>query len=522
MGVYFTFRISAIQVVRQFLFLAMTCVLLLGSFASAQQELTPEQEFAQAERQAGQALIKSLLSLSTALGERQKHLKDLNTDLDKAKEEAKKAALETEINSLTQEVLLVQEEIDLIVLGLQSQQFSKESGAASPVDIKKEIGRIFEPIIFSLERATEPARRMEKLRKLSEQAQARTQIARETLAHLEIFEGNEIKYPESVQERLDSYKEIWTSRLKEAEGLSNALNEQLLSAGRVNSRSASEFAKDFGGFIRGRGESILIALGLAGGFILVLQFIRVLTSKTYRKNHAGVLSASMRVFGMALSFIGVLGGFVIAISIFNIRQDWLLLAMSILLALGVGWTFVRSLSTFLEQSRVLLNLGAVREGERTVINGIPYKVERLGVYSKLINPDLKGGELTYPIRELIGMHSRPVTQGEKWFPTKIGDWILRDGSFFEVINQTPEHVVIKKGSGAEDFIPVAEFLGTEFEVISNGYAVVYNFGLGYQHLSDAREIIPTIVNETVKKRIELEMDAGALVNVLTRFVSLGD
>ena len=486
----------------------------------AAQETEPT--IAQQEQQAQQKLVQSLLDLSAALAERQQHLKELNADFAKAKEEAKKAALETEIAALTEEVLHVQEEIDLIVLGLQSQQFSKDGGEASQVDLKKEIARVFEPIVFSLERATEPARRMEELRKLSDQADARTQIARETLKHLEIFNAPGADYPKNVQERLDNYKEVWDSRLKEAEGLASALNEQLQSAQRVNSSSVSQFAHDFGSFIRNRGASILYALGMAAGFIFICQMLRMALSKLYRKSHNGVLSAPMRMLAMALTFIGVVGGFVIAVSIFNLRQDWLLLAVSLLFAMGVGWTFVRSLPSFLQQSRVLLNLGAVREGERTVINGLPYKIERLGMYSKLINPDLKGGELIYPVHELIGMHSRPVTEGEVWFPTKIGDWILRDGSFFEVINQTPEHVVIRKGSGAEDFIPVAEFLGTQFELISNGYARVYHFGLGYQHLSDAREIIPQIIDEKVRERMKIEMGEDALKNVLTRFVALGD
>lgn len=500
------------------LWLAISMAMFAPNVAAQETEPT----IAQQEQQAQQKLVQSLLDLSAALAERQQHLKELNADFAKAKEEAKKAALETEITALTEEVLHVQEEIDLIVLGLQSQQFSKDGGEASQVDLKKEIARVFEPIVFSLERATEPARRMEELRKLSDQADARTQIARETLKHLEIFNAPDANYPKSVQERLDNYKEVWDSRLKEAEGLASALDEQLQSARRVNPSSVSQFAHDFGSFIRNRGASILYALGMAAGFIFICQMLRIALSTFYRRSHNGVLSAPMRMLAMALTFIGVVGGFVIAVSIFNLRQDWLLLAVSLLFAMGVGWTFVRSLPSFLQQSRVLLNLGAVREGERTVIKGLPYKIEKLGMYSRLVNPDLKGGELIYPIHELIGMHSRPVTEGEVWFPTKIGDWILRDGSFFEVINQTPEHVVIRKGSGAEDFIPIAEFLGTEFELISNGYASVYHFGLDYQHLSDAREIIPQIIDEKVRERMKIEMGENALKNVLTRFVALGD
>ena len=498
------------------------CLWVYAPLASAQESLTEQQQIAQEERQAQQQLIKSLLSLSETFVERREHLDELNTDLGKAEEEAQKTTITAEIETLTEEILLVQSEIDLIVLGLQAQQYSKDNGEVAPVDIKKEIGRVFEPIVFSLERATEPARRMEELRKLSEQARARVDLAQDTLLHLKIFDIPDSDYPKDVQERLDRYKGVWESRLQEAQGLADALDEQFLSAQRVNRSSVSQFGKDFAGFIINRGASILLALGLAFGFALLCQALRMAISRFYRKRHGGVLSAAMRVIAMALSFIGVLGGFLIALSIFNMRHDWLLLAMGLLLGLGVSWTFVRSLPSFIEQSRVLLNLGAVREGERTVINGLPYKIERLGMYSKLVNPDIKGGALTYPVRELIGMHSRPVIDGEAWFPTKIGDWILRHNNFFEVIDQTPEHVILRKGSGAEDFVPVSEFLSTEFELISNGYTSVYNFGLGYQYLSDAREIIPEIIDAKVRERIAKELGDDALLNVMTRFVALGD
>jgi len=490
--------------------------------AAAQQVDQKPQTQTEAEIDSRQQLVGSLLSLNKTLELRHKQAQDLNKAYKAATKPTEKAALQIEISVLNAEILQTEEEIDLVVLGLQARQFSKEGTESAPVDIKKEVARVFEPIVLSLERATEPARRMEELRQLSEKADQRIQTAQATLDHIAIFREADVEYSPDLKERLDKYEELWQNRLSEAQSVSTALAEQLQAAKNAQGNSFKQFSQDFGSFIINRGASLLLALGLGVGFIFLCQLIRMSAAAFYRKNHNGVLSASMRVFSMALTLIGIIGSFFIAIMIFNIRNDWLMLALSLLLGLAISWTFVRSLPAIMEQTRVLLNLGAVREGERTIVNGLPYKIERLSLYSKLVNPALKGGALIYPVRELIGMHSRPVTAGEAWFPTQIGDWIVRTGSFYEVMNQTPEHVTICKPSGAQDFVPVQEFLGAEFEVISNGYAAIYVFGLAYKHLDEAREVIPDIVNAAIKARVKKELGFDALKAVDTRFVSLGD
>jgi len=496
-------------------------------FAHAQQSKTDAaklaaQEKIQVENDAQQQMVKSLLSLSETLISRKQQLTDLDKELAQAKKDADKLPLQSQIDGLSAEIIQVEQEIDLVVLGLQSRQYKKDGVEQEPVDIRQEIAQVFEPIILSLERATEPARRMEELRQLSGQAETRIAIAQTTLDSINGFRDAEANYPADVKERLDNHHELWQNRLQEAKDLDVALAEQLAATRRAQGNSLKQFSQDFGSFILNRGASLLMALGLGIGFILICQAIRSGASYVYRRFHKGVLSAPMRIFSMAMTILGIIGGFIIAITIFNIRQDWLMLAMSLLMALAISWTFVRSLPALAEQTRVLMNLGAVREGERTLIEGLPYKIERLSLYSKLINPALKGGELVYPVRELIGMHSRPITEGEAWFPTQVGDWIVRDAKHYQVMNQTPEHVILKRPGGAEDFVPTREFMDTLFETITDGYRATYTFGLAYKHLDEAREIIPDKVNASVRSYIADKLGAEALVNVDTRFVTLDD
>lgn len=487
---------------------------------TAETEATKEE--IQVEIDAQTHLTNSLLSLSETLGARQVRLADLGKEMSRTNEEIDKTALQIEIDALALEITQVEQEMDLVVLGLQARQYSKDNGEQKPINIREEIGRVFEPIIMSVERATEPARRMEELRQLADQAEKRIVIAQNTLDSINGFRDADVKYPKDVQERLDKHHELWQNRLQEAQNIDIALTEQLAATRRARGNSLKQFSEDFGGFILNRGASLLMAMGLGFGFIILCQMIRSSTTYWYRHTHNNVLSASMRIFSMFITLIGIIGGFAIAVTIFNIRQDWLMLAMSLLLALALSWTFVRSLPALGEQTRLLMNLGAVREGERTLVNGLPYRIERLSMYTKLVNPALSGGELIYPVRELIGMHSRPVTKGEAWFPTQVGDWIVRDGKHYQVTKQTPEHVIIRRPGGAEDFVPAQEFMDTLFEIISNGYRAVYEFGLDYKHLADARVEIPELINQCVQKHIGEILGDEALLAVDTRFVELGD
>ncbi len=511
-------------------YLLLFCSISIFAFAQQDAEAPKEQadsteistEEEKVEEEAQGQLTNSLLSLSETLTARQERLADLGQEMSRADEDTDKAAIQVEIDTLAQEITQVEQEMDLVVLGLQARQYSKDNGEHKPVNIREEIGRVFEPIIMSVERATEPARRMEELRQLADQAEKRIIIAQNTLNSINGFRDAEVKYPKDVKERLDKHHELWQNRLQEAQNIDIALTEQLAATRRARGNSLKQFSEDFGGFILNRGASLLMAMGLGFGFIILCQIIRSSSAYWYRRTHNDVLSASMRILSMFITMIGIIGGFVIAVTIFNIRQDWLMLAMSLLLALALSWTFVRSLPALVEQTRLLMNLGAVREGERTLVNGLPYRIERLSMYTKLVNPSLSGGVLIYPVRELIGMHSRPVTDGEAWFPTQIGDWIVRDAKHYQVTKQTPEHVIIRRPGGAEDFVPAQEFMDTLFEVISDGYRAVYEFGLDYKHLAIARTDIPDLINQCVTNHIREILGDEALVAVDTRFVELGD
>ena len=120
------------------------------------------------------------------------------------------------------------------------------------------------------------------------------------------------------------------------------------------------------------------------------------------------------------------------------------------LILALVWAMKNTVPAFLDNARLILNLGPVREGERVVYQGIPWRVAALNLFTDLENPELVGGHFRLPLKDLSTLRSRPFDpETERFFPTRLDDWVmLADGFYGRVIRQTPEEVVIATGRGS--------------------------------------------------------------------------
>jgi small-conductance mechanosensitive channel len=154
----------------------------------------------------------------------------------------------------------------------------------------------------------------------------------------------------------------------------------------------------------------------------------------------------------------------------------------LIILMGAALTLQRTLPAYIKEAKVLLNLGPVREGERVIYNGLPWKVQSLNMYSTLVNPNLRGGKVMLPVSELCAMVSRHYDEGEPWFPARENDFVLlNDETYGRVLLQTPE-VVQMRVSGATRTYPVGTFLDKSPQNLSaNGFAVMLKFGIDYRH-----------------------------------------
>jgi hypothetical protein len=93
------------------------------------------------------------------------------------------------------------------------------------------------------------------------------------------------------------------------------------------------------------------------GFRLAEFGLRQLRRKGSEKKFGSMLTA------LLFHVISVLGGLGAMMLVFNLAGDWFLLGIIIIFLFGIGWASVNTLPRQVETIKLMLNIGAVREGK---------------------------------------------------------------------------------------------------------------------------------------------------------------
>ncbi|MGE9266684.1 MAG: hypothetical protein ACQKBY_01205, partial [Verrucomicrobiales bacterium] len=324
----------------------------------------------------------------------------------------------------------------------------------------------------------------------------------------------------AIRRELEAARELWERRRAEAESQIAVLNQQIEER-RLNSPSTWEAVSGLvADFWRTRGLNLVIACASA-------FFVFWLTKKGYRflqrlgsertgaRSGFFVRAADLGVSGLAI-FLGILA----AVLTFYLRGDWLLLTLTVIAFLGLLWASKQALPPYLEQLRIILNVGSVRLGERVVFNGVPWKVSRLNFYCEFTNPALTGGCLRLPVKQLFGMYSRQAAEREVWFPTAEDDWVqLADGTYGKVIRQTPEQVVVLRLGGSVKVYPIGDYLAQSPETLSRGFRIAVIFGVDYKHQAVCLTEVPESFRVALERRLIETVERENLRTVKVEFAS---
>lgn len=324
------------------------------------------------------------------------------------------------------------------------------------------------------------------------------------------------------REELASLEIFWTNKEQQISSQQAVAEYQLNQLEKVNSfetllNSTQDILKIF---FKNRGKNLLFSL-LA--FLSVLLALRVFHrfiyqfSPIHRKGTHPFLIRLTDVIYHLLTFVGAAGASVIVL---YSSGDWVLLTLVIIFFLGIAWTAKQGFPRYWDQFKLLLNLGTVRENERIVYNGIPWKVASLNLYSHLENPELKAGRIRLPLRYLIDLNSRPYHPDEPWFPCKVMDWvILSDGTFGRVISQAPDTVqLLLLGDSRKTYL-TEEFLRLNPTDLSTGFCVRETFGIDYTHQSLCTQEIPERLREMLIKKLGEAGYGAYLINLSVEFKS---
>ncbi len=234
----------------------------------------------------------------------------------------------------------------------------------------------------------------------------------------------------------------------------------------------------------------------------------------YRPFHIRVLELVYRAITLVLTVLAI-------IALFYFVEDWVLLSLTIIFILGVLWAAKATLPMYLDTSKLMLNIGAVREGERMMYQGVPWRVKYINYFTLLENLDL-GITLRIPITELIGKTSRAFDPHESWFPCRKNDWvILSDGTRGGVTHLSHETVELVLRGGAKKTYQTADFLAMSPLNLSVNFRLKVPFGIGYGHQKDATTTIPDLLADFIQNKIEKEGYAEELLNLRVEFAEAG-
>ncbi len=122
----------------------------------------------------------------------------------------------------------------------------------------------------------------------------------------------------------------------------------------------------------------------------------------FRKQHRSFRIRLVELIHRVLTVLLVIIGPMV---VFYVVEDWMLFSLGILLLIGIAWTLRQALPRYWKQIQLFLNIGSVREGERILLEGLPWRVQQINVYSNLVNPVANISQRV-PIDDLVGLKSR--------------------------------------------------------------------------------------------------------------------
>jgi len=438
----------------------------------------------------------SLLDLQVSITNR---IKDREKQLKQEKSPVAQERIKEEIANLDKSLSEATADFERLATGIDPATFSEKR--KDTFSWQEELTSLIKPAIRELKNLTITARERTTLQAEIARLKELAPIADNALQKLELqiaSTGNSV-----LKKDLKLLLPEWKNLNSELGSKLNVLESELSSLEAEDQPFIDDFQKATGHFFKNRG--LYLAQALIVFFITLLCFSLVyrLIQKfipAFRKQHRAFV---IRLFDIFYRIVGVVAACISLFVVFYLVEDWTLLSLLVVLFIAVLWTFRIVLPKFYIQVKLLLNVGSVREGERIMLYGVPWRINNINIFTTLENPDLNI-KLRIPIEKLTDHCSRPPTAEENWFPCRKDDWVLlSDASFGKAISISPEAVTLLERGGARKTYQTADFLGLAPKNLSMNFRIKEFFGLSYDVQGQLGEVISSLYGY-IEKRIEDE------------------
>lgn len=455
-----------------------------------------------------QELLNNTSEMTNLIESRSELIKSSMSEDEKKEQQAALEKLQLQLEEL-------QSDYESVATGIAVRDYQKAKD--QKFDLKSEVENLIQPMVYALKSLTADSRQIEHYKQQIEQLKIKQKDAKLALKNLSTLTA---ATPDGdLKTSLTTYLTSWQEEKARLDSERKVLDYQLKRKLESKESLISSTSSIFSGFFTNRGLNFMLGILAFLGVYLVLRFSYGFARKIWlarRKRQ----STFDRLRDLIFHIMSLLVSITAMLFIFNLRNDWLLLGISILFLVAIGWALLKTLPTAVEKVMLMLNLGSVREGERVIYNGIPWQVDTLHFYSHLVNPDLTGGSVHVPARELVGLVSRPSDPHEEWFPSNEGEWVvLADETLGQVVHQSPEMVQVQMFGGMLVTYTTPAYLDQNPRNLSHGYRIQMVFGIDYKYQADCTTDIPSKMTAHFRAELLKIMDESELKRVVVDFFS---
>lgn len=464
-----------------------------------------------------QIAIENLASIQNSIELKRSTVRKLKAQLEQLTDTSERLEVEQKIERVKTDISSLQESFNHIVLGginlsnLTDQPEQK-------INWQDEIEQVSRPLLSTLKELTAKPRQIDSLRRDIDRREDQLKVIDKALDSIRLFKNQAL--PPMAANPVNQLQTDWEQRRDDAQHSLEVTRYKLTSLKTESTTWYITAREGINEFLRGRGLTLFLAILISLTIWLILKgLITAYWKWLYRTRHdVGITRAPLVYYSYRLATAIII---IFAIlMVFYARGDVLLLTLALIALAGAALTLRQTLPRYAAELRLLLGIGPVREEERLVLDGVPYFVESLSVYSVLRNPALEG-IVRLPLHAMNALASRPAGQ-EPWFPCQPGDYvILANGGFGKVLRQTIELVTVSVLDSLVQ-IRTQDFLGQSIRNLSReGFGIASVFGIDYQHQAICLDTVPDRFREAIIARFEKAGLKEDIEDILVEFNAAG-
>jgi len=493
----------------------ITIVLLLFSLPVIAQEQTVAIADDGAAAQDTLSTLESFVNLQNDL---RQDIRAINEQIDAAQSDSERKALIQQLGKLKAELRTTTRNFEGIAAETNISILTEK--VEGSFNFQEEVSALLKPAFDEMKEMTSHVRKKSDLKEKIGYYEERLPVIEQAITnigHLQQKSNNRslVGALESTQSTWEKQRSFMQSELQAAQ----LQLDKLLASETSIAEASQSYLKSF---FQKRGlyltEAVLVVLAII--LLSRLSYSAMQRSLPgFRAEHRSFRIRLLELIHRILTIILVVLGPMV---VFYLVEDWVLFSLGILLLFGIAWALRQTLPRYWHQIYLFLNIGSVREGERILLEGLPWRVQRINFFCKLVNPVAEISQRV-PINDLVELKSRPFGPDEPWFPCKRDDWvILADGVRGKVTGISPEMVQLVERGGARLTYQTSDFLAHSPRNLSANFRIKEILGISYSLQRKSTAAIPEILHRFIQQRVEQDGWGEQMLNLRVEFAKAGN